>query len=322
MALTRRVEIIEAEHRDVEYANREILAIDAPLAMSEELPEQPALTTTEELLNVIAQLKPLQKRCEQNAEQLVRDRFAQGVILQNVINTPARYGKGAVLDIARQVGCSDKLLYEAHTFARLLNYNTFELDAWINKQKELDRKPTMFLARENLIRPLKNPDAVGGKENHREMLLAEAEKAAANLAAAIAQDPDDPEVRGASEGIAEAIGDFLEWDDNSVSKEIERVELPSYKAWLHLTPDEGGGEICAITGEVGKRKIESNHLLIGDKSQSQKPSDFLMLPMTKRLHDEYHKIGHAEFEAKYHVNLLAKLMGVHLRYMLYIERHK
>ena len=72
-----------------------------------------------------------------------------------------------------------------------------------------------------------------------------------------------------------------------------RLEDPAYLRFIRRQP-------CILTGTAS----EASHIVPeGQGKMGSKVSDYRTVPMSPKLHREYHRIGRRKFEEKYNVNL-------------------
>jgi hypothetical protein len=264
--------------------------------------------------DLVRELKKLERRMQTIGEQFVLAKFDRGALLKDIMQSEERYGAGLVQSVAEEVGLSDKTLYEEHAFAKRYNYNRAQLEDEIVKLNSAGRKINYAHFRKQL-NPAKNPDVVGGIENHKDMTCRNIESLADQLDQAKEIYAGDAEVEGAIQVGMESLVDMQEHAEFLVGdmqhpKPVKGLskELPHYKAWIKTLP-------CAISGAT--RDVDPHHVVF--QSKGENGMDIFCIPLCREMHDELHDLGTLKFEKKYGKNLRVLVLGY---VQHYVETHK
>lgn len=243
-------------------------------------------------------------------EEFALLKFDRGCLLHNTVMTEKQHGAGLMESLAAELEYSPKTLYEEHSFARRFNFDRKAIEVEIERNKKLGKRITYQLFRKQLDPA--DPEVVGGVENHKDLTARKVEDLAKEVVNATNLYPDDEQVQGAVQVGVETLREASEQGEflvgNVLHPTIEqglKVDLPHYRAWIRLQP-------CILSGR--KFGVQAHHLVL--RARGENSLDIFCLPLIEEYHEEYHKIGHTAFEAKYQLDLRTLCLGFIQQYIL------
>lgn len=242
--------------------------------------------------DLVRQGKEIVKRGRKKEEGLVLDHFDMGCLLQDIVGK-TKYGDGAVERYAKEIGMKEQTLRIDYGVAKHFRFRRELIEKKVAELKEADVNITWAYFR-GIVKPDSNPEVHGSPEKHKEHLLGKAEQLGEVIHEASVHYPNDEEVQGVAVASAEIIeeAEFIILGDHGKSgiKKGGAWKCPAYISFLHEQP-------CPITGDT---KVEVHHLIY--KSRGGQGSDIFGMPLSKKLHEEYHALGRAKFEEKYNID--------------------
>lgn len=264
--------------------------------------------------DLVRRCKSLEARMSNSLEEYACAKFERGCLLHEMVFGEKQYGAGLVESLAEELGCSDATLYKEHALAEFYGYDKSRFDTDIADLKKKGRQISYtYLLKQ--VNPEKNPDAVGGIENHKDILCKDIEQLSERVIQATEAYKDDEEVQGAASLGLETLVDVQEHADFIVGDILHpkpakglKIDLPHYLAWIRSLP-------CAVTGALDT--IEAHHVIL--RARGQSGLDLFAIPLAKKIHDEFHKLGLEGFEGKYGVSCRTLILGY---IQLYVKEHQ
>lgn len=182
---------------------------------------------------------------------------------------------------------------KSHLYECVKLYDTFEGDyqqflEWVENKKRFMNRPVYWIdVQDDCFGGRSNPDVIG-EDEAAERDLFKAEKGAEALERLLirAQEGDEEAV-GAVEGIRQHI--------EGVNGSSVRAVIPRSREYLRF--------VRAFTCLVCRSPAEAHHA-IGHGGTGVKPSDFGAVPLCRRHHRTFHRLGLTEFERRNGVHLM------------------
>lgn len=255
--------------------------------------------------------KALEALNEEDTINLCRRRIQQGILLREVIGSEDRYGKGLVDTFAIDVGVRDvKGLYKAHAAAKELAYDIEAFELYVDNYKAKKRKLTLTGMYKELINPDKNPEAVGGMENHAEAMAYDMEQLSEKIEVASKIHANNPQIEGAIQASLESLTESAQ----NLMQAIKPGDLEEqfttkfFRRWMAET------QPCMISGN---RPCDPHHVIYQSKGAAA--SDLFAIPLSRPVHDEYHKLGAKKFASKYQIKTELLVIQNLQNFLLWVE---
>jgi hypothetical protein len=260
--------------------------------------------------DLVRKCKSLESRMGGALEEYARAKFERGCLLHSTVLGEKQYGAGLVESLAEELGCSDATLYKEHALAQFYGYDDARFESDITELKKKGRTVSYtYLLKQ--VKPEENPEAVGGEENHKDIVCKDIEELADKVTRATVLYPKDEQVQGAVQLGIETLVDMQDHADFLLGdilhpKPIKglKIDLPHYLAWIRTLP-------CAVSGAI--ENVEAHHVVL--RARGQNSLDLFCIPLAKKIHDEFHKLSLEAFEGKYGVSCRVLVLGYVQQYI-------
>lgn len=264
--------------------------------------------------DLVRRCKALESEMSKSLESYARAKFERGCLLHETVLGEKQYGAGLVESLAEELGCSDATLYKEHALAEFYGYDKDKFECDVADLKKKGRQVSYsYLLKQ--VGPEKNPDAVGGVENHKDILCKDIEQLSERVTQATEVYKDDEEVQGAVQLGIETLVDIQQHAEFLVGNTLHpkpakglKVDLPHYTKWIMSHP-------CCICGSI--ENVDPHHIIL--QSRGQNGLDIFALPFCRKDHDHFHNVSQEAFERETRIDLRVLILGY---IQLYVKEHR